>query len=161
MNQYYRLFKIFLKSSTQFWDAEDRLLISECVSYYVFTRIEEILQQRETYSVYFYSKQEIIRHHCSSRRERSREQNRLSINADLDPLAVFIEFNLLSRDQTFLQRRPNADRSDSPFKSKWRLDIVQAASSELVCFGDEGISESTIVVRRNFSPNATRLVDID
>lgn len=79
----------------------------------------------------------------------------------LDPLSSLVELDFLARNQTLLQRTPNAHGGYGPLEAHWRRGVVQAAGCKFIGFGDEGITEPAVVVGRDLATDATGLIDVD
>lgn len=76
-------------------------------------------------------------------------------------LALLVEFDLLARDETLLQRTSNPHCCHCTLQAHRGRRVVQAARRELVGFGDEGVTETAIVVWGDLASNAVGLVDVD
>lgn len=79
----------------------------------------------------------------------------------LDALSLLVELDLLACNQALLQRATDANGSHGPLEAHRRRGVIQTAGCELVGLSDEGLAEPTVVVRRDFASNATRLIDVD
>lgn len=75
--------------------------------------------------------------------------------------AFLVKLNLLPRNQALLQRTPNPHSSHGSLQAHRRWRVVQAACGELVGFGDECLPEAAVIVRRNFTTDTARLIDVD
>lgn len=78
-----------------------------------------------------------------------------------DSLSSLVEFDLLARDQTLLQCASNLHCGHSTLQPHRRRRVVQAAGREFVGLGDEGVPESTVIVRWDLAPDPAGLVDVD
>lgn len=89
-------------------------------------------------------------------RDRKKSQVRTS-----DAVAPFIELDLLSSDERFLQGTSYAHSSYCTLELHGRRGVVQAAGRKFVRFGDEGIAEAAVVVGRDFTTDTSGFVDVD